>query len=196
MIIINFLTNGINKFDNSFGIVITRSSFTSNHNNSWWEFIFTLMLWGFKDWKVTITDIKDVHELTFIFMNTFNLNIIQRVKRNIKPSPLFYPVTKFNLISTLYLNKSILETFVRCIWDQTFQIIKTCNPLVNSSKSFTEKIGKIWVATMNPTARSYTVSLVLNFSGVELIEFTKNSFFQQIWMESGNTVDGVWANNR
>ena len=113
-------------------------------------------------------------------MNTFNLNVIQRVKRNIKPSSLFYPVTKFNLISTLYLNKSILETFVRCIWDQTFQIVKTCNPFVNTSKSLTDKIGKVWVAAMNPTTGSDTVSLVLNFSGVKLIEFTKNSFFQQI----------------
>lgn len=113
-------------------------------------------------------------------MNTLNLNIIQRVKRNIKPSSLFYPVTKFNFIGTLDFNKSILETFVTCIWDQTFQIIKTCNPFVNTSKSLTEKIGKVWVAAMNPTTGGHTVSLVLNLSRVKLIEFTENSFFQQI----------------
>lgn len=193
MIIINFLADSINEFNNSFCIMITRSSFTSNHNNSWWVFVLTLMLWSFKDWKVTIADIKDVHELTFIFMNTLNLNIIQRVKRNIKTSSFFYPVTKFNFISTLNFNESILKTFVTCIWDQTFQIVKTCNPFVNTSKSLTNKIGKVWVAAMNPTTGSDTISFVLNFSRVELIEFTENSFFQQIWMKSGDTIDRVWA---
>lgn len=196
MVIINFLADGINEFNNSFCVVITGSSFTSNHNNSWWELVLTLMLWGFEDWKVTITNIEDVHELTFVFMNTFNLNIIQRVKRNIKTCSLFYPVTKFNFISTLDFNKSILETFVTCIWDQTFQIVKTCNPFVNTSKSLTDKIGKVWVAAMNPTTGSDTVSLVLNLSRIELIEFTKNSFFQQIWMKSSNSIDCVWAYNR
>ena len=133
MVIINFLANSINQFNNSFCIVVTRSSFTSNHNNSWWEFVPTLILWSFKDGKVTIADVKDVHELTFIFMYSFNLNIIQRVKRNIKASFLFNPVTKFNFISTLDFNKSILEPFVTCIWDQTLQIVKTSNPFVDTT---------------------------------------------------------------
>ena len=75
-IIVYFLRHTVDKFDDGLGIMVARSSLTTNHDNSRHELVLPLVSWSIEDGQVSVDDIKNVHELSLVFVNSFDLHII------------------------------------------------------------------------------------------------------------------------
>ena len=69
------------------------------------------------------------------------------------------------------------------------------DPFIDAADSFTDQIRKTWVAAVKPAARSHTVSLVLNFAGVESVEFRENRCLEELSVKGGDTVDSMRAHD-
>jgi len=76
MITVNFLGNGCDELNESFSIVISRGGLSTDHDDSWDEFVLSLMLWSVKDCEISMDNPKDVHELSLVLVNSLNLDII------------------------------------------------------------------------------------------------------------------------
>lgn len=195
MVTIDFLGNGGNELDESFSVVICRCGLSSNADNSWNKLVLSLVSWSIKDLEVSMNNIKNVHELSLILMNSLDLDIIHGVDWNFIASLFFNPNGKFLLVLLFDLDELILELLIIGIWDQISQVVKSSDPLINTSESITDKFGKLWVAAMNPSSWGNTVGLVLELTWIEGIEFTENGLLKKFRMEGSNTVDGMGADN-
>jgi hypothetical protein len=71
------------------------------------------------------------------------------------------------------------------------KVVEGGDPLVDATKGITDEIGELWVAAMDPSSWGNTVSLVLDFTWVEVIEFLENGGFQELGVKGSDTVDGV-----
>ena len=195
MITIDLLGNRSNELNESFSVVISWSSLSTDHNNSWNEFVLSLMLRSVKDIEISMNYVKNVHKLSLVLMNSLNLDVIQGIDRDIISSLFFNPRSKLGFVLLLNLDELFLELLVIGIWKQVSQVIKSSNPFINTTESITNEFGKSWVAAVDPSSWSNTVCLILKLTWVKCIEFTENGILKELRMESSDTVNGVGANN-
>lgn len=74
-VVVNLEGNGSDQLDDSLGVMVTWGSFTTDHDNSWDEFVSSLVLWSIEDCEISVNDIKDVHKLSLVLVNSLNLDI-------------------------------------------------------------------------------------------------------------------------
>ena len=110
--------NGCDQLDESLGVVVTWSGFTTDADDSWDEFALSLVGWGIKDCKISEDNIKDVHELSLVLMNSLNLNIVHNVMTvwHIISGSLLNPISELLFVLLLDLDKLILELLIVCVW--------------------------------------------------------------------------------
>lgn len=183
--------NGGNQLDDSLGVMVTWGSFTTDHDNSWDEFVSSLVLWGIEDCEISVNDIKDVHELSLVLMNSLNLDIEHRITGDFETGSFLDPCSKFGFVLLLDGNEFLLEGFIASIWFELVKVVKGGDPLINATKGITDKIRELWVAAMDPSSWGNTVGLVLNFTWVEVIEFLENGSLQELGVKGSDTVNGV-----
>lgn len=75
VVVVDLEGDGSDKLDDSLGVMVTWGSFTTDHDNSWDEFVSSLVLWSIEDCEISMNDIKDVHELSLVLVNSLNLDI-------------------------------------------------------------------------------------------------------------------------
>ena len=85
-------------------------------------------------------DREDVHELSLVLVNSLDLNVVHSVNWDIVSSFFLDPFGKNSLVLNLDLNKLILELLVSGIWDQVSQVVKSGDPLIDSSEGLTDEI--------------------------------------------------------
>ena len=195
VITVNLLGYSGNELNNGFGVVISRSGLSSDADDSWHEFALSLVSWGIENTKISVNDVKDVHELSLVLMNSLNLDVIHSINWDIVSSLGLDPCSQSFLVLDFDCNELILELLVSGIWHQVSQVIEGSDPLIDSSEGLTDEIGESWVAAMNPSSWSDSVGLVLEFTWIKSIEFTENGILKELRMESSDTVNGVGANN-
>ena len=133
VVIVNFLGNGSDKLDDSLSVVITWSGFTTDHDDSWHKLVLSLVDWGVEDGQVSINNVENVHHLSLVLMDSLDLDIEQSVNWNIISSLLLDPVGKSLLILQLDLNELVDEGLVSGVWHKLLQVVKSGDPLVNTS---------------------------------------------------------------
>jgi hypothetical protein len=175
--------------------VVTWSGFTSDHNNSWNEFVLSLVLRSVKNSEISVNNIEDVHELSLVLVDSLNLNVIQSVDWDIISGLFFNPVGELGFVLLFDLDELLLELLVVSIWDQFSQVVNSGDPFINSTECITDELGESWVAAMDPSSWSNSIGLVLELSRIQLIEFTENSLFKKLRVESSNTVNSVGADD-
>lgn len=153
------------------------------------------MCWGFEDAEVSVNNVEDIHELSLVLVYSFDLDIVHCVEWDVESCALLNPLLKSFLVVFLDLDKSLLEVRVISIWSQLSQVLKESNPLINASKGLTEQVRKLWIAAMDPSSWSDTIGLVLKLVWIQLIEFLKDGFLQELTMQSSHTVDSVRAHD-
>lgn len=84
-----------------------------------------------------------------------------------------------------------MEGFITGIWFELVKVVKGGDPLVDTTKGITDKIGELWVAAVDPSSWGNTVGLVLDFTWVEVVEFLENGSFQELGVKGSDTVNGV-----
>lgn len=142
-----------------------------------------------------MNNIQDIHQLSLIFMLSFDLNIIHSIKWNINSSVFLDPFLQLGFVLSFNFNELVNKVFVSRIAFQLHQVVERSNPLIDSSKCITNQSRQFWVATMDPSSWGYTICFVLKFPWVQLIKLFKDGGFQKFSMECCNTIDGMRANN-
>lgn len=197
VVAVYLLGNGSDQLDESLGVVVTWSGFTTDADNSWDEAALSLVGWGVEDGKISMDDVEDVHKLSLVLMYSLNLDIEHDVlsARDIVAGPLLNPSGKLALVLLLDSDELVLELSVASVWHQLSQVVESGDPLVDTTEGVTDELGELWVAAMDPSSWGNTVGLVLEFTWVELIELTEDSLLEEFRVEGGDTVDGVGADD-
>lgn len=195
MVSVNLSTNSGNELDDGLCVVVSWSSFTTNHNNSWGKLVLSLVLGGVEDGKISVDDGENVHKLSLILMYSLNLNIVHGIEWDVITGSFLDPSLELHLVISLNVNKLLHERSVGGVWGDVVQVVEAGDPLIDSSEGIAEKLGESWVTAMDPSSWGDTVGLVLELAWVEFMELLEDSLLQELGVESGNTVDGVGADD-
>ena len=160
--------------------MVSRSSLTSNHDDSGLESGGSLHLRSVKDGQISVDDIEDIHQLPLILVDTLDLNVVQSIERDVVASVRFDPPLESCLVLSLDLDESIHEVFVGCIGSQLLQVVERCDPLVDATEGVTDQVRELWITAVDPSSWSDTVGLVLDFTRVQLVELFEDSLLQEL----------------
>jgi hypothetical protein len=112
------------QLDEGLGVVITWSSLSSNHDDSWWELACSLLLWGIEDTEISVDDIEDVHELSLVLVNTFNLDIVKGIKWDVISGLVLYPLLELSLVGSLDGVELLDEVLVTSVWLELLEVVE------------------------------------------------------------------------
>ena len=160
--------------------MVSRSSLTSNHDDSGDKLACSLRLRSVKDGQISVDDIEDIHQLPLILVDTLDLNIVQSIERDVVTSVRLDPPLEPCLVLSLDLDESIHEVFVSCIGSQLLQVVERRDPLVDATEGVTDQVGELWITAVDPSSWSDTVGLVLEFTRVQLVELFEDSLLQEL----------------
>jgi len=128
-------------------------------------------------------------------MYSLNLDIVKGVEWDVDAGPFFNPSLKLSFALSLDINELLHESLVGGVGHKLLEVIKRSNPFINSTKSFTNKIGESWVAAVNPSSWSNTVGLVLQLAWIKLIKLGEDCLLEKVRVKSSDTIDSVGADD-
>mmetsp|Transcript_26895 Transcript_26895/g.40991 ORF Transcript_26895/g.40991 Transcript_26895/m.40991 type:complete len:327 (-) Transcript_26895:1261-2241(-) len=195
VVIVDFLRNGSDELDESLGVVVAGSSLSADHDDAGHELLLSLTLRSSEDLQVSVDNVENVHQLTLVLVNTLNLDVVKSINGNIKAGVLLHPGLELNLVLSLNVDEPVDEVLVAGVGHQLGEVIKASHPLVDAAHGVAEQVRQLGVAAVDPSARSHSVGLVLNFAGVELVELLEDGGSQEVRVEGSHSVDGVGAND-
>ena len=73
---VDFVLDSVDQLNNVLGICISWSSLSSEHDDSWHKLSCSFSLWGVQNGQVSMNDVEDVHELSLVLVNSFDLDVI------------------------------------------------------------------------------------------------------------------------
>ena len=133
-------------------------------------------------------DMENVQVLTFIFVNSFDLNIKHGCRINFHPQRLQKPIRKFLFICLLDFKPGVLECGIIGHFLQFFKLIKVSQPFL--ANNLGEQSGQTGVAYGNPAPGGDTVCNITNFSRIHLVKIRQSVSAQKISMHGRNPVNG------
>jgi hypothetical protein len=160
--------------------MVAWSSFTSNHDNSCNELVFSLVGWSVQDGQISIDDVEDVHHLSLVLMYSLNLDIIHSVNWDDITGLLFNPFGEGNFVCGFDFDELVNESLVSGVWFELSQVVESSDPLIDTSESVTDELRKFWVAAVDPSSWGNTVGLVLKFTWIKLIEFLEECSLKEM----------------
>ncbi|KNC22834.1 hypothetical protein FF38_08040 [Lucilia cuprina] len=188
-IVVDYVTNGTDQFNDLFGNIVTRSSLATDHNGTWGELSGGILLNAI----VQSDDVQAVQQLTFVLVNTLDLDVKHRGRVDLHTIILLQNLSQLQFVFLLNAGNVALEVGVLSPLLQSNQLIQMYGPFV--ANLFADQIRQARVAEQQPTTRSNTVGLVLELVGLHLVEQTEKIILQDLGVNSGYTVDGMGTNN-
>lgn len=146
--------------------MVTWSGLTTDHDDSRNKLVLSLVGWSVQDFEVSVDNVQNIHHLSLVLVNSLYLNIEHGVNWNIITCLFLDPSSECSFILFFNLNELVNESLVGGIWRKLSQIVKSSDPLVNTSKSVTDELRELWVAAVDPSSWGNTVSFVLKFSWI------------------------------
>jgi hypothetical protein len=80
-----------------------------------------------------VNHIDDVQQLTLVFVNTLNLDIVEGIKGDVDAGVFFHPNLETSFILTLHGSKTFNKFGVRSVGRKSTQMVKRSNPLVDTT---------------------------------------------------------------
>ena len=110
-------------------------------------------------------------------MNTLNLYIIERVKRDVNASMLLDPPLQLLLVLAFDIFEGADEVWVVGVISELLQRIKISDPFIYRADSLADQVRKTRVAAVKPAAGRHTVCLVLDLSRIHTVELREDRRF-------------------
>ena len=145
----------------------------------------------FFDLVVQIHNMQNVHQLTFVFMETFYLYIKDRIRIYFNTIVLQNVFCKTYFILVFDIHEFLLCFLIICINFQFGKLFKVCNPFI--SDMIGDPVCQKRVCMKQETSLCNTVCLIVEFLRIHFVEISQFLFLQDICMESCNTVHRVTA---
>ena len=128
-------------------------------------------------------------------MYTLNLDVVKRVERDIDSSSVFDELLELGLVLAFDLGEASYEVGVRSLVGELLESIKVGDPLVHRAYSVADELRQARVAAVQPTARSNTISLVLDLARIQAVELREDSSTKKLSVECSHSVDCVGAHD-
>ena len=129
---------------------------------------------------------KDVHELSLVFMKTFYLNIEDGSRIDIDAVVLLDVLCKTDLVLVLNIHEFLLALLIIHINRKLFNIGEICDPLISDLVG--HPVCKQRVAVKQETSLGNTVCFIIKLLRHHLIEVTKLLFLKDLCVKLRNTV--------
>ena len=123
VIIIDLVPNCGNQLDDGLGVVVAWSSLATDGYDSWDKLASSLVLRSVEDGQVPVNNVKNVHELSLILVDSLDLDIVKGIKRYIEAGVLLNPCLQLGLVLPLDLDESILKGLVCGVWGELLEIL-------------------------------------------------------------------------
>ena len=121
--------------------------------------------------KIFIYYIQRIHLLSFIFVKSLDLYIIYRIIINNNSLLIIKILCKCSLIILLNIWQMLYYRCILCIWHKCFQFI--CIMLIPITYKLCYIICKLMVTVDKPSSECYTISFIIEFFRIKLIEIIK-----------------------
>lgn len=157
-VVINYLTNCINQLDETLGILVTWGCLTSNKDNSWDKFLISLLFWSPQDIMISMDNIKDVHKLTFVFMDSLDHNIVHSINANINTLSLLYVMLQLFLAFILDCQEFSDESLISRTSNDLFDHPHIRDPVIIVADGLWNKLGEARITAVEPSSRGNTIS--------------------------------------
>ena len=163
-IVIYDIPNGIDQFDDRFCTLIACGSFCSKDEGSWVERHIRVLF----QTVIQIHDMKNVHKLAFVLMQTFYLNIKNGVRIYINAVMLFDVFCQANFIFVFNLHKFLLCLCIICKLSDLFDLRKVSNPAISGILSY--PVSQKRISMKQETTLCNTVRLIVELLRSHLVE--------------------------
>ena len=147
----------------------------------------------FFDLVIQIHNMQNVHELTFVLVQTLNLYIEDRTRVYLNAVVLQNVFCKAHLVLIFDIHELLLCLLVIRINLQLGELCQVCHPSV--SDMVCHPVCQQRVAVKQETSLCDTVRLVVEFVRIHLVEILQFLFFQDFRMQPCNTVYRIAACN-
>lgn len=114
-VIVNHSTNSIDKLNDDFCCIIAWSSFASDHDYSWHEFVLSLSLGRVLNCQVSVHHVQDVHKLSLVLVYALHLDVVKCIERDHNAGSLLNIFLQLSLVSPLDFEESIDEILIGCV---------------------------------------------------------------------------------
>ena len=138
------------------------------------------------DLVIQIHHMQDVHQLTLVLMQTFDLYIKNGTRIHIDSVMLTDVLSQTKLVQILDLHELLLCLFIIRIDCQFFHMRKICHPLMTDL--FVNPCRQLRICMQQEPTLCDTVRLVIEFFREHLVEITQLLLFQDLCMQCRNTI--------
>ena len=180
-VVVNSFCNSVNELDDGLCTAVTRSRFCTENVC----FLSRLVVRVFKHFVVYIHNVKNVHQLAFVFVKAFYLYVKNAVSINDFILGVFQIVCKAALVMLLNCNKFI-QIFIASEFFKSLKFGKVFFPAMTDS--LCDELRKFFVCRKKPAALCNTVSLVVEFFRIQLVPVAKLLLLKKASVKLCNTV--------
>ena len=189
-VVIDKFGDGEDKANSLFGDEVTGSSLAAEKVSSGRWVIGRV---GLK-FAVLPNDVKNIHKLTFVGVNTLNLNVENGigVKVNV--------IVRFDIIGKILFAKKfnvgdraekfgVVDVFVKKV-----KLFRVTMPNA-AANGFVDKVGKFGIGAHKPATMSNAVGLVVEHTGPVFVEVVKSGRFKDVGMNASDAVNRMGADD-
>ena len=189
-VVIDKFGDGKNKANSFFGDEVTGCSLAAEKVSG----RSRVIAWVGLKFVVLPNDVKNIHKLAFVRVNTLNLNVENRIwvkvngvmKKDIIGKIMF--AKKFN-VGKRAKKFRVVDVFVKKV-----KLFRVTMPNARTNGSVDE-IGKFGIGAHKPAAMSNAVGLVVEHTGPVFVEVVKSGGFKNVGMNACDAVNRVRADN-
>ena len=131
--------------------------------------------------------------LTLILVQTFDLDIEDRLRVDLNPGTLLHKLSQMNFVGLLDIAISLTERRIVSIFFQVDQLVEVIGPLF--FQRLIQQRGQRRVALLDPAARRDAVGHVMEFVRPQLVIFREQIFYHQIRVQRRHAVDSKAAHH-
>ena len=188
-VVIDHIRNGVDQLDGHLRSAIACSCLCAEDKGSRIERHLRMIL----QLVIQIHDMKDVHQLSLVLVQSLDLYVKDRTRIDIDSVVLLDILRQAQLILILDVHELLLCLRIICIDFHLRDLRKIGHPFISDMCRY--PVCKKLVAVKQETALGDSVGLVVELVREHLIEVLKSLALEDLRMQLSNTVDGVAGND-
>ena len=189
-VVIDKFGDGEDKANSLFGDEVTGSSLAAEKVSGRRGVIGRV---GLK-FAVLPNDVKNIHKLTFVGVNTLNLNVENGIGVKVNVIVRFDIIGKILFAKKFNVGKRAKKFRVVNVFVKKVKLFWVSVPNA-AANGFVDKVGKFGIGAHKPATMSNAVGLVVEHTGPVFVEVVKSGGFKNVGMNAGDAVNGVRTDN-
>ena len=190
IVVIDKFGDGEDKANSLFGDEVTGSSLAAEKVSGRRGVIGRV---GLK-FAVLPNDVKNIHKLTFVGVNTLNLNVENGIGVKVNVIVRFDVMGKILFAKKFNVGKRAEKFRVVNVFVKKVKLFWVSVPNA-AANGFVDKVGEFGIGAHKPATMSNAVGLVVEHTGPVFVEVVKSGRFKDVGMNAGDAVNRMGADD-